>query len=39
VGVIELEREATHATRQSAAYTGMTVSFCTSISVLHTSIS
>jgi len=36
--LIELEREAAKATRQPAAYTGVTVSFSKSISVLHTSI-
>jgi conjugative relaxase-like TrwC/TraI family protein len=36
--VIELEREATQATRQPAAYTDVTVSFSKSISVLHASI-
>ena len=36
--VIELEREATRATRQPAAYNDMTVSFSKSISVLHASI-
>src|SRR6516164_3196473 len=36
--LIELEREAAKATRQPAAYTGVTVSFSKSISVLHASI-
>src|SRR5207302_2718982 len=36
--VIELERQAAHATRQPAAYTDVTVSFSKSISVLHASI-
>ena len=36
--IIELEREAAHATRQPAAYTDVTISFSKSISVLHASI-
>jgi conjugative relaxase-like TrwC/TraI family protein len=36
--LLELEREAAQTTRQSAAYTDMTVSFSKSISVLHASI-
>jgi hypothetical protein len=36
--LIELERQAAQATRQSAAYTDVTVSFSKSVSVLHASI-
>jgi len=36
--IIELEREATQATRQPAAYTDVTIWFSKSISVLHASI-
>jgi conjugative relaxase-like TrwC/TraI family protein len=36
--LIELERQATQATRQPAAYTDVTISFSKSISVLHASI-